>query len=332
MIDAAIVGLGWWGRIIHRELAVERASSGRCSASSPPTRRARRPRPRGSTTIGPLRGCAGARRYRGRHPVHAAQASRGADRGGGQGRQARVLREAALHERARDGGGRASRDGGQACSSASAMSGASSRASSSCGARLAAGELGTALLMEGNFSQDKFLALARRQLAPLGRGRSRRAAVRHRHPSRRPVDCAPGQAQRGVGAARHARQPVRQRRHAGRHDCLRIGRQRHADRNIGNPLHRPHRASTARRGGWRSATARIPSIPPDGTSPSRRAARSPATHFLPPHPAVRDNLEAFGRAVAGQAPYPVSLAEIDANVRTFEAITRSAQSGKLERV
>ena len=39
------------------------------------------------------------------------------------------------------------------------MSDASSRASSICGARLAAGELGTALLMEGNFSQDKFLAL-----------------------------------------------------------------------------------------------------------------------------------------------------------------------------
>jgi predicted dehydrogenase len=53
---------------------------------------------------------------------------------------------------------------------------------------------------------------------------------------------------------------------------------------------------------------------------------------LPPHPAVRDNLEAFGRAAAGEAPYPVSIAEIDANVRTFEAITRSVESGKLERV
>ena len=60
--------------------------------------------------------------------------------------------------------------------------------------------------------------------------------------------------------------------------------------------------------------------------------KAPVTHFLPPHRAVRDNLEAFGRAVAGEAPYPVSLAEIDANVRTFEAITRSARSGKLERV
>jgi predicted dehydrogenase len=57
-----------------------------------------------------------------------------------------------------------------------------------------------------------------------------------------------------------------------------------------------------------------------------------ATHSLPPHPAVRDNLEAFGRAAAGGAPYPVSMAEIDANVRTFEAITRSALSGRLERI
>ena len=42
--------------------------------------------------------------------------------------------------------------------------------------------------------------------------------------------------------------------------------------------------------------------------------------------------EAFARAVAGEAPYPVSLDEITTNVRTFEAITRSALSGKLERV
>ena len=34
----------------------------------------------------------------------------------------------------------------------------------------------------------------------------------------------------------------------------------------------------------------------------------------------------------GEAPYPVSLEEIAANVCTFEAITRSALSGKLERV
>lgn len=65
---------------------------------------------------------------------------------------------------------------------------------------------------------------------------------------------------------------------------------------------------------------------------SVRRDEAPATRFLPPHPAVRDNLEAFGRAVAGGAAYPVSLEEIAINVRTFEAITRSALSGRIERV
>ena len=40
MIKAAIVGLGWWGGIIHRNLPPAK-SSGPCSASSRPTRRAR---------------------------------------------------------------------------------------------------------------------------------------------------------------------------------------------------------------------------------------------------------------------------------------------------
>ena len=84
--------------------------------------------------------------------------------------------------------------------------------------------------------------------------------------------------------------------------------------------------------GWiEFAIARIQSTPRAGTSPSRLAG-APATHSLPPHAAVEDNLEAFGRAAAGEAPYPVSIAEIDTNVRTFEAITRSALSGKVERI
>jgi hypothetical protein len=53
---------------------------------------------------------------------------------------------------------------------------------------------------------------------------------------------------------------------------------------------------------------------------------------VPPHPAVRDNIEAFARAIAGGAAYPIGLEEIAANVCTFEAITRSTASGKIERV
>ena len=54
--------------------------------------------------------------------------------------------------------------------------------------------------------------------------------------------------------------------------------------------------------------------------------------YYPPHPAVRDNLEAFGRAALGISPYPVTYPEMLANVRTFAAIQRSAISGQIEPV
>jgi predicted dehydrogenase len=58
----------------------------------------------------------------------------------------------------------------------------------------------------------------------------------------------------------------------------------------------------------------------------------PASTFYPPHPAVRDNLEAFARAALGQAPYPVTPNEMLMNVRSFEAIQRSVISGGIERI
>jgi predicted dehydrogenase len=58
----------------------------------------------------------------------------------------------------------------------------------------------------------------------------------------------------------------------------------------------------------------------------------PTTKFVPPNAAVRDNLECFAAAVEGDAEYPVPPAEIRANVRAFEAITRSAASGAIERL
>lgn len=58
----------------------------------------------------------------------------------------------------------------------------------------------------------------------------------------------------------------------------------------------------------------------------------PSTRFVPPSPAVRDNLERFAAAVEGEGEYPVTAADIRANVRAFEAITRSAASGRIEKV
>lgn len=53
---------------------------------------------------------------------------------------------------------------------------------------------------------------------------------------------------------------------------------------------------------------------------------------LPPAPAVLHNLEAFADAALGHAPYPVPREQMIANVSALEAIFRSAQSGSIERV
>ncbi len=58
----------------------------------------------------------------------------------------------------------------------------------------------------------------------------------------------------------------------------------------------------------------------------------PVTEFYPPHPSVRANLEAWARAAAGGDPYPVTADEMLANADAFEAITRSARTGKIEAV
>jgi predicted dehydrogenase len=58
----------------------------------------------------------------------------------------------------------------------------------------------------------------------------------------------------------------------------------------------------------------------------------PTTRFVPPHPSVRANLEAFALAAQGRAGYPVSYDEMLANADAFEAITRSARSGRVEQV
>ena len=47
---------------------------------------------------------------------------------------------------------------------------------------------------------------------------------------------------------------------------------------------------------------------------------------------VRDNLEAFARAAAGEAAYPIATGEMIANAAVMEAIFRSAESGRIEPV
>jgi predicted dehydrogenase len=56
-----------------------------------------------------------------------------------------------------------------------------------------------------------------------------------------------------------------------------------------------------------------------------------ATEYAPAQ-AVLANLEAFAAAAQGQAAYPVSRAEMVANISIFEAVVRAARSGRVEAV
>ena len=58
----------------------------------------------------------------------------------------------------------------------------------------------------------------------------------------------------------------------------------------------------------------------------------PESRDYPAAFAVRANLEAFADAAEGRAPYPVSQDEMIANIAALEAIFRSAASGKVEAV
>jgi predicted dehydrogenase len=58
----------------------------------------------------------------------------------------------------------------------------------------------------------------------------------------------------------------------------------------------------------------------------------PETTDYPAAPAVRDNLEAFADAAQGGAPYPIPADEMIATVAALEAIFTSASSGRVEPV
>jgi predicted dehydrogenase len=60
--------------------------------------------------------------------------------------------------------------------------------------------------------------------------------------------------------------------------------------------------------------------------------KEPQKRFASPHPTVLANLEAFAKAVRQVAPYPVSSQEMLANVAALEAIMKSVQSKGLQPV
>jgi predicted dehydrogenase len=85
--------------------------------------------------------------------------------------------------------------------------------------------------------------------------------------------------------------------------------------------------------GWAEVRDKAHPEAPEGwvLTTCRRGARPVAVDY-PAAPAVRANLEAFADAAEGRAPYPVPQAEMIANIAALEAIFRSAAGGKVEPV
>jgi predicted dehydrogenase len=198
-------------------------------------------------------------------------------------------------------------------------------------ARFAAGEFGNPLLLEGNFSQDKFLKLPRdnwrlsNSVNPVG---PLSATGIHM------VDLSIALLGRPISVwARLAR--LGSDFENGDTLSITMGFASGATALLGAVLATPFMGRLALLGskGWMEIRDR--SHPENSTGwDVTRVLRdqAPATAFHPPHPSVRDNLEAFGRAALGQVPYPVTLDEMLMNVRSFEAIQRSVKSGAIETI
>src|SRR4051794_10796033 len=85
--------------------------------------------------------------------------------------------------------------------------------------------------------------------------------------------------------------------------------------------------------GWAEVRDKAhPEAPQGWTLTVHRRGGEKAVREFSPAKAVLGNLEAFADAATGGAPYPVPQAEMIANVSALEAIFRSAQTGRVEHV
>jgi predicted dehydrogenase len=194
-----------------------------------------------------------------------------------------------------------------------------------------AGELGTPLQVEANFLQDKFLSLPAdnwrlsAKEAPAG---PMTATGIHL------LDLAVGV----FGPAQRVYASVRQLgSQLANGDTLGILVNFRAGGNalLGALLATPFDGRFAVYGnqGWAEVRDKAhPESPQGWTLTVRRRGQEREVREYPPAKAVLANLEAFADAAIGGAPYPVPQSEMIANVSALEAIFRSAQSGRVEPV
>jgi predicted dehydrogenase len=194
-----------------------------------------------------------------------------------------------------------------------------------------AGELGTLLQIEANFSQDKFLTLTpdnwrmSETEAPAG---PMTATGIHL------LDLSVGL----LGPAQHVFAKVRQlgsRLTNGDTLAVLVSFKNGANALISAVLATPFDGRFALYGnrGWAEVRDKAHPESPQGWTFTHCARGSnKKIHDYPPAQAVLANLEAFADAAAKRAPYPVPQDQMIANVAALEAVFRSAASGKVEAV
>lgn len=197
--------------------------------------------------------------------------------------------------------------------------------------RFADGEFGNVLVLEGNFSQDKFLNLPpdNWRLSKTGNPVGPLSATGIHLVDLsiailgKPTQVWARLATLGSGFAN------------GDTLSITIGFESGSTATLNAVLATPFMGRLALLGskGWMEIRDRTHPENPTGWDVTRTCRDMPTeTAYYQPHPAVRDNLEAFGRAALDGPSYPVTYDEMLTNVRTFEAIQRSAKSGRIEPV
>ena len=195
----------------------------------------------------------------------------------------------------------------------------------------AAGELGTLLQVEGNFSQDKFLSMPAdnwrltEKEAPAG---PMTATGIHL------LDLSVGL----LGPAENVLARVRQLGSGlvnGDTLALQISFKNRTNALISAILATPFDGRFAVYGskGWAEVRDKAhPEAPQGWTLTVSLSGKEKRTKDFPAAKAVLANLEAFADAAAGRALYPVPQEQMIANISALEAVFKSARSGNIEPV
>ena len=196
---------------------------------------------------------------------------------------------------------------------------------------LKAGELGTPLQIEANFVQDKFLSLApdnwrlSAREAPAG---PMTATGIHL------LDLSVGvmgAAERVFASVRTLGSNLRNGDTLGILVNFRSGGNALLSAVLATPF--DGRFALYGSKGWAEVRDKAhPEAPRGWSLTTHLRGQEKQTREYPPAKAVLANLEAFADAAAGAAPYPVPQAQMIANVSALEAIFRSAESGAVEPV